>query len=233
MHQSSILRMNWFLDQFVSFNSSSGNKLRVLDVGSYDVNGSYKPLFNSKKVEYLGLDMENGPNVDLAVSSPYHWPSLKTDSFDLVISGQAFEHNEFFWLTMEEIARVLKPGGKVCIIAPNGFHEHRYPVDCYRFFTDGMIAMARYVQLDVLHASTNAAPSGMHDSWCKEGQEDAILIAQKNYIGPARLINRTEYKTKPWNQNLLLTGLEVYQKKRENKPQKLVMKLYRLLERFN
>lgn len=225
--------MNWFLDQFAGMNSYSNDKIKVLDVGSYDVNGNYKSLFNSKNVEYIGLDMEIGPNVDLVVTSPYYWPSLKTDSFDLVISGQAFEHNEFFWLTMEEVARVLKPGGKVCIIAPNGFHEHRYPVDCYRFFTDGMIAMARYVQLDILHASTNAAPSGMHDSWCQEGQEDAILVAQKNYLGPAKIINRREYKTNPYNQNLVLTGLEAYPKKKKNKLQRFTLKVYRLLERFN
>lgn len=78
--------------------------------------------------------MEEGPNVDVVLKNPYDWDAIESDSFDLVISGQAFEHIEFFWKTMEEMTRVLKKDGLLCLIAPNGFGEHRYPVDCYRFF---------------------------------------------------------------------------------------------------
>jgi SAM-dependent methyltransferase len=103
--------------------------------------------------------MEPGPNVDIAVNTPYRWAEVPTDSFDVVISGQCLEHSEFFWETLREMTRVLREGGLMCLIVPNGFAEHRYPVDCYRFFTDGMVAMARYVQLEVLHAHTNKGPS--------------------------------------------------------------------------
>lgn len=224
MHKSSMLRMEWFLKTYLP---ETNEKLKVLDIGSYDVNGSYKKLFPESNFDYLGIDMEAGPNVDLVVKTPYHWPNFETDSFDLVISGQAFEHNEFFWLTLEEIARVLKPGGKVCIIAPNGFEEHRYPVDCYRFFSDGMIAMARYVQLEVLHASTNAAPIGLEKDWCSEKEADSMVIAQKNYAGLARLIDRAKYSCSPAIQNEYLGELLPNQKPNENAIQKLLMKLYR------
>lgn len=52
--------------------------------------------------------MEEGPNVDVVLKNPYDWDAIESDSFDLVISGQAFEHIEFFWKTMEEMTRVLK-----------------------------------------------------------------------------------------------------------------------------
>ncbi len=217
-------RMEWFIGKFVE---KTKVKLKVLDVGSYDFNGSYKLLFPESEFDYIGIDMESGPNVDQVVNTPYHWPEFATDSFDLIISGQAFEHNEFFWLTMEEIARVLKPGGKVCIIAPNGFEEHRFPVDCYRFFSDGMIAMARYVQLDVLHASTNASPNGQEKSWCSEVEADSMLVAQKNYSGEARLIDRKSYSCMPAMQQNFLGELVNYQKTKDNLIQKLLMKLYR------
>ncbi len=220
-----MLRMKWVLENLVEKNSES--RLRVLDVGSYDVNGTYKTLFPEADFEYVGIDMEEGPNVDLVVKTPYEWPQFETDSFDFVISGQAFEHNEFFWLTMEEIARVLKSGGKVCVIAPNGFVEHRFPVDCYRFFSDGMMAMARYVQLDVLHSSVNASPKGEEDKWCSEVDADAMMVAQKNYEGEAKIIDRKAYTCVPAQQKSYLSGLVNYQKPKENAVQKLLLRLYR------
>ena len=41
MHNSAMLRMEWFVKNYVP----QDKKVRVLDVGSYDVNGSYKELF--------------------------------------------------------------------------------------------------------------------------------------------------------------------------------------------
>ncbi len=219
-----MLRMEWFLQTFVS---GKKEKLKVLDVGSYHVNGSYERLFPESSFEYTGIDMEMGPNVNLVVITPYHWPEIASDSFDLVISGQAFEHKDFFWLTMEEIARVLRPGGKVCIIPPNGFEEHCYPVDCYQFFSENVIAMARYVQLDVLHASTNASPAGLEKTWCIENEADSILVAQKNYTGKARLMARKNYTCTPAAKHEFLGNLISYQKSKDNLIQKLLMKLYR------
>ena len=76
MHQSSMLRMEWFLQTFAS---EKNKKLKVIDVGSSDVNGSYKKLFSESSFEYTGIDMESGPNVDLVVKTPYYWPEFSTD----------------------------------------------------------------------------------------------------------------------------------------------------------
>lgn len=171
--------------------------MQVLDVGSYNVNGSYRPLFSEDRFSYTGLDMVAGPNVDLVVDTPYRWPQLQTDSFDTVISGQALEHTEFFWETLTEMTRVLKPGGNLCIIVPNGFEEHRYPVDCYRFFPDGMVAMARYVRLEILHAHTNRGPSTAHTDWFSDREADSMLIARKPYAGPAQIVDINSYTCIP------------------------------------
>ncbi len=68
MHKSSILRMQWFVDNYAS--KITKDKVRVLDVGSYDVNGSYRHLFDKSKYHYTGLDMEEGPNVDIVLNNP-------------------------------------------------------------------------------------------------------------------------------------------------------------------
>lgn len=195
LHESSLLRMEWFVETYAHQLSSS--EIKVLDVGSYDVNGSYRSFFPESRFRYTGLDMEAGPNVDIVPAAPYEWSEVATDSYDILISGQAFEHIEFFWKTMEEMTRVLRPGGLMCVIAPNGFGEHRYPVDCYRFFTDGLVALARYVGLDIIHASTNLGPNAEDSRWFSDNQADAMMVASKPYAGKPKLPNFKTYTCDP------------------------------------
>ena len=192
MHKSSMLRMEWFIKTYLN----NKEKLNILDVGSYNVNGCYRELFDEENHIYKGLDMEAGPNVDIVPNSPYVWSEVDNDTYDVVISGQALEHIEFFWVTVAEIIRVTKKGGYICIIAPNGFDEHRYPVDCWRFFTDGMIALAKYFQLELVHAYTNSAPDIQMNDWYSESCADTMLVA-KNYDGKAIITDLNGYRCKP------------------------------------
>jgi SAM-dependent methyltransferase len=116
----------------------SWKKARVLDVGSYDVNGTYKPLIEKREGwEYVGLDVAEGPNVDVVAKDPYKFP-FKEGEFDVVISGSTMEHVQATWKWVPELARVLRPGGLLCIVTHWSFPEHRYPVDCWRILPDGM-----------------------------------------------------------------------------------------------
>ena len=178
MHKSSLLRMNWFVENFVK--NLGRSDLKILDVGSYNVNGCYKPLFDFGNCLYQGLDMTEGPNVDIVPEYAYNWKEIADETYDAVISGQAFEHAELFWVTFSEMVRVLKKGGVICVIAPRGFQRHRSPVDCYRFDVDAMVALARFARLDILHASTNLVPENANESeWCVDGFEDTMLVAHK------------------------------------------------------
>jgi SAM-dependent methyltransferase len=200
MHPQSMLRMEWFVKQFL-LPENGGQTIKILDVGSYDVNGSYRRFFPQPQFDYTGMDMVPGPNVDVVLHNPYDWETLATDSFDVIVSGQTFEHNEFFWVTLAEMARVLKKGGKLCIVAPNQVHEHRYPVDCYRFYTDGMVSLARYIQFKVLHAHVNRAPSIDDLAWYTEVHADAMLVAEKPYDGPTQLVDLKRYVCEPADLN--------------------------------
>lgn len=108
----------------------------VLDVGSLDVNGTYKPLLTRTGWKYTGLDIKPGKNVDI-VAPPFKYP-FPTNHFDLVISGSTMEHVTAIWLWVPELVRVLKPGGFLIIIVPWSGLIHRYPLDCWRIFPDGM-----------------------------------------------------------------------------------------------
>jgi SAM-dependent methyltransferase len=46
-------------------------------------------------------------------------PMFDDDSFDLVVSNATLEHDRKFWLTVEEMRRVLRPGGLLMIGVPS------------------------------------------------------------------------------------------------------------------
>ena len=109
----------------------------VLDGGSFDVNGTYRPLVQSLGWHYTGLDVADGPNVDLVSPDPYRFP-LADGTYDIVMTGSTMEHVEAIWLWVPELVRVLRPGGMLAIVTHWQFPLHRYPIDCWRIMPDGM-----------------------------------------------------------------------------------------------
>lgn len=159
MHLSSLEHV----ERLVAMYLSDKAHLKVIDIGSYDVNGSYRPFFTRDGWQYIGVDLVGGPNVDITLESPYRLP-FPSHSVDLIVSGQAFEHIEFFWLTWLEMARVLKPGGLIFLLAPSRGYEHRHPQDCWRFYPDSYHALAKYASLDLLEVHTDWEPHEDKDS---------------------------------------------------------------------
>jgi SAM-dependent methyltransferase len=176
MHPSSYDRMAEFCQDYLA--ARRDEALTIVDLGSCDYNGSYRPIFAQKRWRYIGVDLTPGRNVDLVLRDPYRWRELKTQSVDVLVSGQTFEHTEFFWETILEIVRVLKPGGLCCIIAPATGTAHRFPLDCWRIMSDGFRALARYAGLEVLHAHTHWEESTKYDAESNKWHE-SILIARK------------------------------------------------------
>lgn len=115
----------------------------VLDVGGADINGSYREVFPGPPFHYLVADTSPGPGIDVVLGDPYRIP-LADCAVDIVISGQALEHIEFFWRTFAEMVRILRTNGFIFLIAPSAGPIHRYPVDCYRFLPDAYDALARH-----------------------------------------------------------------------------------------
>ncbi|MBN1638297.1 MAG: methyltransferase domain-containing protein [Ignavibacteriales bacterium] len=182
MHQSSYEKMRYFREKYLS--NMEERNLKIMDFGSMNINGNYQPIFNSKKWEYVGVDMASGPGVDIVIKRVYFWDGIPSNSFDVVISGQTFEHSEYFWLSILEIRRILKYGGLCCIIAPSSGPEHRYPVDCYRFYTDGIKAIAKFAGLNILEAETEWEPKQEYPDKSGEIWKDTILIGQKKEFIP-------------------------------------------------
>lgn len=159
MHLSSMQHMNRLVDTHLDPSRS----LRVLDLGSYDVNGTYRTLFNNPGWTYTGLDLSPGPGVDIVLADPYRFP-LRSGTFDLVVSGQAFEHVEMFWQSWLEMLRVTREDGLIFLVAPSRGPEHRFPQDCWRFYPDGYRALAKWGACDLVEVHTDWEPHPDPDS---------------------------------------------------------------------
>jgi SAM-dependent methyltransferase len=124
--------------------------LRIADVGSLDVNGTYKSIFSSIATwTYVGMDLCPGPNVDVVLRGENDWSNVSEESFDVVISGQTLEHTRKPWQFVRQLARLAKPGGTLCVIAPYQWIYHPHPIDCWRVYPDGMRALLEDAGLSV------------------------------------------------------------------------------------
>ncbi|MBI5849282.1 MAG: glycosyltransferase [Nitrospirae bacterium] len=185
MHQSSFSIVTRFRELVEKHFSQ--RPIQLLDVGSYGVNGTYKEIFaDTAKFLYTGLDVNPGPNVDYVPADPYSWPELKDETFDVIISGQAFEHIEFPWLVIEEMKRTLKKNGLICIVAPSRGPEHKYPVDCWRYYPDGFRALAKWAGLEVLESKTFWGTSGFSDGSDQWGDSFCILYKPNDVHGAVK-----------------------------------------------
>lgn len=176
MHKNSYLKMKWFKNTYLD----TSKKLNILDIGSLDKTGNfnYSTLFNEKEWNYTGIDIEAGHNVDIVVKDIYNWTEIKNNSYDVIISGQFFEHLEFFWRTLAQIKRVLRPEGYLCIIVPSAGPRHGGDLpNCYIYNEDGLKAIAKEIGLEVLHTSIDTRKEAK--PW-----HDACLVAHKAKVIP-------------------------------------------------
>ncbi len=109
---------------------------RVLEVGSYNINGSPREVIPADG-GYTGVDMMPGPGVDIVMDAEHLAVRFPPAAFDTVVCCECLEHTVRPWRVVEAMQYVLRPGGHLWVSTPTfGFPLHRYPVDCYRFGED-------------------------------------------------------------------------------------------------
>lgn len=133
MHSSSYQEMQALISGLYGGGPQYG---RVVDIGSQDVNGSYRELFKDNW-EYVGVDAVPGRNVDTVMVTEFD-TGLPDYYANLVISGQCLEHCSNPFKLVEEMYRICTHNSRCIIIAPFIWKEHKYPIDCWRFLPDGM-----------------------------------------------------------------------------------------------
>ncbi|MBM4264236.1 MAG: class I SAM-dependent methyltransferase [Deltaproteobacteria bacterium] len=127
----------------------------VLDAGA----GNCKHKNFSPHARYLAFDMKPVKkraygDVDLAANL-YHLP-FRSNSIPAAINVDVIEHLREPLAALKEFARVLEPGGKLFLIAPQGWQEHGMPNDYFRFTSSGI----RYLSEQAGLEPVSIAPMG-------------------------------------------------------------------------
>lgn len=92
----------------------------VVDIGSLDVNGNNRYLFEN--YTYTGVDIGEGKNVDVVSKGHEYKPEKK---FDIVISTECFEHDMFYKETLKNCVELTKSNGLfIFTCASKGRPEH-------------------------------------------------------------------------------------------------------------
>ncbi|PBC05077.1 methyltransferase domain-containing protein [Mesorhizobium sp. WSM3860] len=105
--------------------------------------------------DVLNIDLFPTPNVDL-VADIEHTP-LASDSVDCVILDSVIEHVPNPAGVVDEVLRVLKPGGKLLCINPFLFPYHGYPAHYCNFTKDGIEQLLR--RFGTVEVQTHQGPT--------------------------------------------------------------------------
>jgi len=113
---------------------------RVIEVGSYDVNGSLRrSMMSLHPSEYIGVDVEKGYGVDIVCDAGELRNRFGDESFDVVISTELMEHILDWRKAISNMKRICRPHGVILITTRSaGFDYHGWPYDFWRFETSDM-----------------------------------------------------------------------------------------------
>jgi len=100
---------------------------RILDVGCG--RQPYRVLFPNSL--YIGMDLSIEVRPTIVADARYI--PLKDESVDCVLCTEVIEHVFDYELVIQEIRRVLRPGGWLILTAPMSWGLHYEPYDYWRF----------------------------------------------------------------------------------------------------
>ena len=125
-------------ERLAAFAKEIMDRSLVLDAGAGECR--YAPLLKAHR--YVAIDNSVGDaNWDyskLDVIADLEQIPFSTDAFDAVISVVVLEHTRRPQQVVDEMARVMRPHGKLFVVVPNQWEVHQPPNDFFRFTRYGL-----------------------------------------------------------------------------------------------
>ena len=133
---------------------------RVIEIGSFDVNGSMRQYIQSlKPLEYIGIDIVDGPGVDVICNVDYSVEMFGEESFDLIIVNEVLEHVRDWRQAVSNIKRICRRGGKVLITTRSrGFPIHNFPSDYWRYEKEDFSNIFSDLEIEMLESDREDTP---------------------------------------------------------------------------
>jgi hypothetical protein len=91
--------------------------------------------------EFLGTDIEDGPDVDIVADLHRLTDVVGIERFDVILSCSTFEHLKYPTLAAHQLMKALKVGGLLYVQTHQSFPLHGYPNDYFRFSQDALASL--------------------------------------------------------------------------------------------
>ena len=132
----------------------------VLEVGALDVNGSPRTVLQAlAPASYVGVDLVEGPGVDLVCAAESLIDEFGSKAFDVVVTTEMIEHVGDWRLVVSNLKHVLAPNGLLLLTTRSlGFPYHEYPNDYWRFQPSDMRIIFSDFEIDRIDEDDAESP---------------------------------------------------------------------------
>jgi SAM-dependent methyltransferase len=134
-----------------------GNPGLILEVGPTPGEDLKAVLGSELLVHTLDITRTNDPTFVGDICR--HNPNIDDSTYDYVIAAEVLEHTMQPFFAVDEIFRVMKPGGMLFLSVPYNFRIHGPLPDCWRFTEHGIRAMLnRFCDIEIGTTETPGRP---------------------------------------------------------------------------
>jgi SAM-dependent methyltransferase len=156
---------------------------RLLDLGAG--NQPFRPWYGPLVEQVVAIDVAPAPGLDvLSLANPL---PFRADSFDSILCTSVLEHVDSAEAAVAEIARVLKPGGRLLITVPFLYPTHEAPYDFWRTTHHGLRSVLNRHGLEVDDLAAQGGPLLLVAHYAILAVVGA-LRALSGVLGPLRVI---------------------------------------------
>jgi len=174
----------------------------VLEVGSNNLNGNAKEYILSRKLNYTGIDIIAGPDVDKICDIADEITTIDKilgQKYELVIAMNILEHVFDPIKAIKNMVHVLNDKGYLLIIVPIIWDLHAYPGDYYRLLPDFFRKIAEQEKIEIIKDTFIFSDRNMKKFYTdlnkipyayeiyKGGKFNAFLKVIKKVINPIHL----------------------------------------------
>lgn len=136
---------------------------KVLDVGCGQ--SPYRYMLDATKTEYFGIDIVDAEKFDYDNSgiTPFNGRDIPfpDNHFDALLCTEVLEHVEQYQVLVNEMHRVLKPGGQGIITIPWSARYHYIPWDYFRYTPSALKTIfSGFTAVNITNRGTDLAVIG-------------------------------------------------------------------------
>ena len=189
MREAVVNYVKWAIEQF-SYEEP------ILDTCAGWEPNYYQPLFPGKRYVKQDFQDYDPPCVDVICDVSSMKP-IADESFGLILNLEALEHIAYPQKAIDEIHRILRPGGLLILTTVMHFRIHPSPKDYWRFTPDGIELLLRQFKiLDCTLEENLKKPKGVWVTARKTGspEEWGKLPSLKVVGSPDSFVKKTKKK---------------------------------------